>query len=84
MEESIIPVRSHTSRFSRGTIVTRQTTPETIRRRIFSVWNDSSPRKVILTLSDSEVNELLDVRCRGGSPTKWMQSHYRKFRTSVQ
>lgn len=67
-----------------GIIVTRQQTPENIRRKIFSVWNDSSPRKVILTLTDAEMHELLELRCRGGSPTKWMQSHYRKFRTSVQ
>lgn len=67
-----------------GIIVTRHQTPETIRRKIFSVWNDSSPRKVVLTLSDAEMHELLELRCRGGSPTKWMQSHYRKFRTSVQ
>lgn len=68
-----------------GVIVTRNTPPETIRRKIFSVWNDSSPnRKVILTLCDAEVRQLLDIRCRGGSPTKWMQAHYRTFRTSVQ
>jgi hypothetical protein len=67
-----------------GIIVTRHSTPEPIRRKIFAVWNDSSPRKVILTMGDAEIRELLDLRCRGGSPTKWMQSHYRKFRTSVQ
>ena len=67
-----------------GIIVTRQPPSEAIRRKIFSVWNDSSPRKVILTLCDAEIRELLDLRCRGGSPTKWMQAHYRKFRTSVQ
>lgn len=68
-----------------GVIVTRNTTPENVRRKIFSVWNDSAPnRKVILTLSDDELRQLLDLRCRDGSPTKWMQTHYRKFRTSVQ
>lgn len=67
-----------------GIIVTRQLPTEAIRRKTFSVWNDSSPRKVILTLCDAEIRELLYLRCRGGSPTKWMQSHYRKFRTSVQ
>lgn len=68
-----------------GIIVTRQTPLETVRRKIFSVWNDSAPhRKVILTLSDDHLRELLDLRCRDLSPTKWMQSHYRKFRTSVQ
>ncbi len=68
-----------------GVIVTRQTLKENVQRKIFSVWNDSAPnRKVILTLSDAQLRELLDLRCRDLSPTKWMQSHYRKFRTSVQ
>lgn len=68
-----------------GIIVTRKTPPETVQRKIFSVWNDSAPnRKVILTVSDDELRDLLDLRCQNGSPTKWMQSHYREFRTSVQ
>ncbi len=68
-----------------GIVVTRQEPSEAVRRKIFSVWNDSGPnRKVILTLSDQNLRDLLDVRCRNGSPTKWMQSHYRKFRTAVQ
>jgi hypothetical protein len=68
-----------------GVIVTRKTPTLAITRKIFSVWNDSSPnRKVILTLSDAELHDLLDLRGQGDSPTKWMQAHYRKFRTSVQ
>jgi hypothetical protein len=68
-----------------GIIVTRRGTPKAIQRKIFSVWNDSTPsRKVILTLDDEQINELLDLRCRNGSPTKWMQKHYRAFRTAVQ
>lgn len=68
-----------------GVIVTREAPAETIQRKIFSVWNDSAPsRKVILTLSDAELRELLDLRCDNGSPTKWMQQHYRAFRTAVQ
>jgi hypothetical protein len=68
-----------------GVIVTRNAPPENIRRKIFSVWNDSGPqRKVILTLSDTQLCELLDIRCREESPTKWMQKLYRAFRTAVQ
>ncbi len=67
-----------------GILVTRRTPPETVQRKIFSVWNDSAPRKVILTLTDEHLRELLDLRCREGSPTKWMQKHYRAFRTSLQ
>jgi hypothetical protein len=68
-----------------GIIVTRLTPPENVQRKIFSVWNDSTGgRKVILTLSDKQLSEVLDLRCKGGSPTKWMQARYRDFRTSVQ
>lgn len=68
-----------------GIIVTRQAPSESVQRKIFSVWNDSSGgRKIILTLSDAQLYELMDLRCKGGSPTKWMQAHYRSFRTSVQ
>ena len=68
-----------------GIIVTRQTPSENVQRKIFSVWNDSAgSRKIILTLSDIQLRELMDLRCKDGSPTKWMQAHYRNFRTSVQ
>ena len=68
-----------------GVIVTRRTPTESIRRKIFSVWNDSSPnRKVILTLTDEHIRQLLDQRCHDESPTTWMQKHYRAFRIALQ
>jgi hypothetical protein len=68
-----------------GIIATRKVPAETIQRKLFSVWNDSAPnRKVILTLSDTHLRELLDLRCANGSPTKWLQKHYRAFRTGAQ
>ncbi|MCU1336363.1 MAG: hypothetical protein JWO19_1944 [Bryobacterales bacterium] len=68
-----------------GVIVSRNEPPETIQRKIFSVWNDSaSNRKVILTLCDHQLNELMDLVCKGGSPSKWMQRQYRSFREAVQ
>jgi hypothetical protein len=67
-----------------GVIVTRQPATEEIQRKINSVWNDSTPRKVILVLHDADVSHLLDIRCEGGSPTKWMQNHYRKFKMALQ
>lgn len=68
-----------------GVIVSRQRPSDSVQRKIFSVWNDSgSARKIILTLSDDDLSELLDLRCKNGSPTKWMQKHYRNFRTSAQ
>jgi hypothetical protein len=68
-----------------GVIVTRSPLADNVRRKIFSVWNDSAPsRKVILVLTDDDLVELLQVRCRNGSTNKWMQRHYREFRTAVQ
>src|SRR5262249_7736716 len=56
-----------------GVIVTRQEPSEAIQRKMFSVWNDSSPRKTILTLADTHLTQLLQLRCKNGSPTSWMQ-----------
>ena len=68
-----------------GVIVTRQPAPEAIQRKAMSVWNDSgTARKAILILSDSDLHELLDLRCRDRSPTKWMQRRYRDFRMALQ
>jgi hypothetical protein len=68
-----------------GVIVTRVQPSEAVQRKMFSVWNDSSPnRKVILVLTDEHLAHLLQLRCQNESPTKWMQRHYREFRTAVQ
>ncbi|HXT69389.1 MAG TPA: hypothetical protein VN700_06530 [Vicinamibacterales bacterium] len=68
-----------------GVIVTRREPSESITRKLCSVWNDSAPkRKAILVLSDANLTEMLDLTCRNKSTTKWMQAHYRRFRTSLQ
>ena len=67
-----------------GVIVTRQPPTEAMQRKMFSVWNDSSPRKTILTLADADLRQLLELRGKNASPTAWMQKHYRAFRTAVQ
>jgi len=65
-----------------GVIVTRRPPKDSIIKKIMTVFNDG--RKVILTLCDDQLRDLLDLRCQGGSPTKWMQKHYRNFRVSLQ
>jgi hypothetical protein len=65
-----------------GVIVTRRPPKDSIAKKIMTVFNDG--RKVILTLCDDQLRQLLDLRCQGGSPTKWMQKHYRNFRVSLQ
>lgn len=68
-----------------GVIVTRVQPSDAVQRKIFAIWNDSAPnRKVILVLTDEHLTHLLQVRCRNDSPTKWMQRHYREFRTAAQ
>jgi hypothetical protein len=68
-----------------GFIVTRQIPSESVMRKTYAVWNDSGQgRKVILILADAHLFELLDLRCKDGSPTKWLQKHYRAFRTALQ
>jgi hypothetical protein len=68
-----------------GFIVTRQSPSESVMRKTYAVWNDSGQgRKAILILADSQLFELLDLRCKDGSPTKWLQKHYRAFRTALQ
>lgn len=68
-----------------GFIVTRESPSESVLRKTYAVWNDSGQgRKAILILTDAQLSELLDLRCKDGSPTKWLQKHYRAFRTALQ
>jgi hypothetical protein len=68
-----------------GFVVTRHEPSDAMRRKAFSIWNDSAPkRKVILTLTDKQLGELLTMRGRDESTTRWIQRQYRSFRTSVQ
>lgn len=67
-----------------GYIVTRHQPGNNLIRKQISIFNDSQPRKVLLILSDAHLVELIEVRMRDAEPTKWLQKHYREFRTAVQ
>jgi hypothetical protein len=67
-----------------GFIVTRNPPREPALKKAYSVFNDSTPRKVILILSDQDLNQMLDMKCQGRDPMRYVQSLYRAFRTSVQ
>ena len=67
-----------------GFIVTRQPVERAQQLKLFSVFNDSQPRKVILVLTDDDLNAMLDMKCKGTSPMRHIQRLYRQFRTSVQ
>jgi hypothetical protein len=68
-----------------GILVTRATPSESTLRKAMAIWNDSGlARKAVLVLADEHLKTLLEIRCRGRSPTRWIQQHYRAFRTSLQ
>jgi hypothetical protein len=67
-----------------GFIVTRNKPSDSAMKKVFSIYNDSTPRKIILFLSDQDIEHMLDQKVSGNNPTKHIQNLYRKFRTSVQ
>jgi hypothetical protein len=67
-----------------GFIVSRNPISDASQNKIFAVYNDSHPRKIILTLADKDMNIMLKQKCRGEDPMRSIQKLYRKFRTSVQ
>ena len=67
-----------------GFIVTRKVLEEAQERKAFSIYNDSQPRKIILTLSDTDLLDMLDMKCQGNNPMRHIQKIYRTFRTKVQ
>lgn len=67
-----------------GFIVTRNSTTSVNQKKAFSIYNDSQPRKIILVLSDQDLIEMLDMKCRGQNPMRFIQKNYRHFRQTVQ
>lgn len=67
-----------------GIVVTRNEATIPNVRKAFSIYNDSTPRKVILTLTDNDLKWMLRDRCEGRSPTEYLRKLYRKFKQSVQ
>jgi len=67
-----------------GFIVTRKPLEEAHQRKAFSIYNDSNPRKIILVLSDIDIESMLEMKCNGEDPMRFLQKLYRSFRTSVQ
>lgn len=67
-----------------GFIVSRNQVKDAAQRKIYSIYNDSNPRKIILTLFDTDVETMLDMKCRGEDPMRYLQKQYRNFRTKVQ
>ena len=67
-----------------GYIVTRKPCGDNLLRKQISIFNDSNPKKVLLVLSDRDLEELVKLRMQDVSPIPWLQKHYRRFRTAAQ
>lgn len=67
-----------------GFVVTRHELEEAQQKKAFSIYNDSTPRKIILVLSDADMRQMIDMKCQGHDPMRYVQKMYRDFRTSVQ
>lgn len=67
-----------------GFIVSRLPLGDSQTKKAFSIYNDSQPRKIILFLSDRDLEFMLDIKVKGGNPMRHIQQLYRSFRTSVQ
>jgi len=67
-----------------GFIVTRKQGEINQSRKIYSIYNDSHPRKIILVISDQDIFQMLDMKNRGENPMRHLQKMYRIFLTKVQ
>ena len=67
-----------------GFIATRNPVQASQERKIFSIYNDSQPRKIILVLNDTDFEAMLDMKCQQKDPMRYLQKMYRAFRTRVQ
>jgi len=67
-----------------GFILMRSQVTEPQQLKVFSVYNDSNPRKIILFVTDNDFNLMLDMKCEGKNPMRYLQKLYRNFRTTVQ
>lgn len=67
-----------------GFIVSRNAATLANQKKAFSIYNDSRPRKIILVISDQDLIMMLDMKCRGQDPMRFIQKKYRHFRQTVQ
>lgn len=67
-----------------GFIVTRNQIEINQMKKIFSVYNDSHPRKIILVITDKDIFNMLDMKNKDENPMRLIQKKYRNFLTQVQ
>ncbi|OGO04277.1 MAG: hypothetical protein A2Y73_04035, partial [Chloroflexi bacterium RBG_13_56_8] len=67
-----------------GFIVTRNPATLAAQKKVLTIYNDSRPRKIVLILSDQDLENMLDMKGRGKNPMRFIQRLYREFRQSAQ
>ena len=67
-----------------GILVSRKQPKVGQRRKAFSIYNKIVPRKVILFISDEDIENMLKMKNSGQEPTKFIQQKYRDFMTSIE
>ena len=67
-----------------GILVARKPPTDARRRKAIAIYNKTVPRKVIIFLSDNDLEVLLKRMNFGVNPTKLIQQKYRDFMTSIQ
>ena len=67
-----------------GFVITRNPLQKAQQKKAYSIYNDSNPRKIILTLSDLDLIAMLDMKCTRKDPVRYIQKTYRSFRMKLQ
>ena len=67
-----------------GVILARKPAQRAQVLKTISVFNDSSPRKVVLVIHDGDLERMLRMKDRGVAPTKHIQELYREFKLRLQ
>jgi hypothetical protein len=65
-------------------VVTRNPMKEAQERKTFAIYNKDGNRKLILVISDADIQTMLDMRCQGKNPMRHLQKLYRTFLTRAQ
>ena len=65
-------------------LVTRNPMKEAQERKTFAIYNKDGNRKLILVISDADIQTMLDMKCQGKNPMRHLQKLYRTFLTRVQ
>jgi len=67
-----------------GILISRQPPGDGQRRKAIAIYNKVVPRKIILFLSDEDLEIMLENKNSGKDPTKLIQKKYRDFMTSIE